>query len=98
MLARLRITTCINVTLFLAVFGTAEEALRESEARLQFALEAANAGTWEGVPETGEFTASDRALALHGLPPGTLMTQEKAAAAAHPDDRPRLMEALRHYP
>ena len=74
----------------------AEEALRESQERLQFALEAANAGTWEGVPETGEFTASDRALALHGPPPGTLMTQENAVAAVHPDDRPRVTEALRH--
>jgi PAS domain S-box-containing protein len=72
-----------------------EEALRESEEHLRFALDAANAGTWESVPETGEFSASDRALAMHGLPPGLPMTHEKALAAVHPEDRPRVQEALR---
>ena len=73
----------------------AEEALRESEERLRFALEAANAGTWEAVLETGEFTSSDRALAMHGAPPGTPMSLEKALAVAHPEDRPRLEEGFR---
>ena len=73
----------------------AEIALRESEERLKFALEAAGAGTWEVAPETGEFTASDRALALHGLPPGLPMTHERALAAVHPEDRPHVEEALR---
>ncbi len=73
----------------------AEEALRESEARLQFALEAANAGTWEVAPETGEFTASDRTLALHGLPPGTPITHEKALANVHPEDQLGVEETLR---
>ena len=72
----------------------AEEALRVSEERLRFALEAANAGTWEAVPETGEFTASDRALAMHGAPPGTPMSHEKAVEAVHPEDRPRVAEAV----
>ena len=49
----------------------AEIALRESEECLKFALEAAGAGTWQVALETGEFTASDRTLALHSLPPGT---------------------------
>ena len=72
-----------------------EAALRESEERLRFALDAANAGTWEGVPETGEFTASDRALALHGAPPGTPMSHEKAMEAIHPEDRSRVEKAVR---
>ncbi|HWJ18114.1 MAG TPA: PAS domain-containing protein, partial [Geobacterales bacterium] len=71
---------------------SAEEALRESEARLQFALEAANAGTWEAVPETGEFTASDRALAMHGASPDTPMSLEKALKAVHPEDRQGAVE------
>ena len=73
----------------------AEIALRESEERLRFALEAANAGTWESVPETGEFISSDRALALHGAPPGTPMSHEKALVTVHPGDRPRVAEAVR---
>ena len=71
-----------------------EAALRESEERLRFALEAANAGTWEAVPETGEFTASDRALALHGAPPGTPMSLEKAMQVVHPEDLPRIKELV----
>ena len=42
-----------------------EVALRESEERLKFALEAAGAGTWEVSLETGELRASDRTLWFH---------------------------------
>ncbi len=38
----------------------AEAELRASEERLRLALDAAGAGTWESVPATGEFTASER--------------------------------------
>ncbi len=73
-----------------------EEALRESEERLKFALDAARAGTWEVSLETGELTASDRTLSFHGIPAGTPMTHESVLARVHPDDRPRVDEALRH--
>ena len=73
-----------------------EAALRESETRLKFALDAAGAGTWEVALEAGRLTVSDRALALKGLPPGTPITHEKALAAVHPDDKPRFEEAFRH--
>ena len=72
-----------------------ETALRESEERLKFALEAASAGTWEVAPETGELSASDRALSLLGRPLATPMTHEKALGAVHPDDRPLVEEAFR---
>src|SRR5271165_7037312 len=72
------------------------EAFRESEQRLRLSLDAAKAGIWEAIPSNGEFIASDRALALHGLPPGTEMTHEKALAAVHPDDRQSVEAALRH--
>jgi PAS domain-containing protein len=39
----------------------AEEALRESEARLRLALQAADLGTWEYDPASGEMKWSDRA-------------------------------------
>ena len=73
-----------------------EAALRESEERLQFALDAAGAGTWEVDLEAGRLTMSDRALALKGLPPGTPITHEKALATVHPEDKPRFKEAFRH--
>jgi PAS domain S-box-containing protein len=72
-----------------------EEALRESEERLRFALEAANAGTWEVDLATGKLVASDRALSFAGFPPGTALTHELALGRTHPDDRVRLNEALR---
>src|SRR5882672_8611367 len=72
-----------------------EELLRESEARLQFALDAGGAGMWESSLESEEVIASDRALTLHGLRPGSPMTQDKAFATVHPDDRPKVEQALR---
>ena len=73
-----------------------EAALRESEERLKFALDAANAGTCEVALDTGEFAASDRALSFLGIAPGTSVTSDIALARVHPDDRPRLEEGLRH--
>jgi PAS domain S-box-containing protein len=72
-----------------------EEQLRESEARLQLALEADGAGMWENAIETGEFFADERALALHGLPPGNPMTRDNLLAALHPEDRPKVEQAWR---
>ncbi len=72
-----------------------EELLRESEARLQFALDAGGAGMWESSLESEEVIASDRALTLHGLLPGGPVTQEDALATVHPDDRPKVEQALR---
>ncbi|HYA27841.1 MAG TPA: PAS domain S-box protein [Acidobacteriota bacterium] len=69
--------------------------LLESQEHLQLALQAANAGTWEFHPETGVFLASDRALALHGLQPGTTVTHEQALQAVHPGHRPLVEESFR---
>ncbi len=45
--------------------------------------------------ESEEVIASDRALTLHGLLPGGPVTQEDALATVHPDDRPKVEQALR---
>jgi PAS domain S-box-containing protein len=72
-----------------------EELLRQSEARLQLALDADGAGMWEHLVETGEFIASERALTLHGLPPGTSMMRDNLLAALHPEDRLKVEQAWR---
>jgi PAS domain S-box-containing protein len=72
-----------------------EELLRESEARLQLALDAGGAGMWERSLESEEFIASDRALTLHGLPPASPITRDDVRAAVHPEDLPRVEQALR---
>jgi PAS domain S-box-containing protein len=72
-----------------------DELLRESEARLQLALEAGGAGMWESLLESREIIATDRALTMHGLAPGSAMTQDKALATVHPEDRPKVKQAVR---
>jgi PAS domain S-box-containing protein len=72
----------------------AHDALAENEARLQITLDADGAGIWEVAPEGREFVASDRALVLHGLQPGTRMTYNRALAVIHHEDRQRVEQAL----
>lgn len=64
----------------------AEQALRESEERVRQAMAAANAGSWQVNLATGEFVASDRAMELHCLVPGSLIEYERALNCVHPAD------------
>ncbi len=84
-------TLCIDIS----EFKQHEDLLQQSEIRLQLALEADGAGMWENSVETGEFIASERALALHGLPPGQPATIGDLLAALHPQDRPKVEQAWR---
>ncbi|PPD43362.1 MAG: hypothetical protein CTY15_10025 [Methylocystis sp.] len=71
-----------------------EQSLRESEARLEMALQAANAGVWELRPATGVFTASARARMLNGCSADAVLSNEAALDAVHEKDRQRVIEAL----
>ena len=64
-------------------------------AQLTMAMAAAHAGSWQFSPRTGEFSASDRAIELYGLPPGTHLNHERALACVHPADRAGVEAALR---
>ena len=69
--------------------------LRDSQARLQVAIEASGMGTfvWEIEPDRTE--PDRRMLSLFGLPPdGTLRFAEVLRTLVHPDDRARFAEAL----
>lgn len=72
-----------------------EDELRQREEELRLAMQAADAGSWRLLPETGEFFASDRALELHGLSAGTPLTRERALACVHPHDRKLVAAAVR---
>jgi PAS domain S-box-containing protein len=72
-----------------------EEELRQSQARLQLALDADGAGLWEYLIETGEFIASAPAMVLHGLRPGDAVSCDNLLAALHPEDRPKVEQAWR---
>ena len=73
----------------------AQEALRESEKRLRFALEAADAGSWEAVPATEYFEASDRAMELLGLRRGE--ADELRGTSCHPSFQKTRAECGRRW-
>jgi len=64
-----------------------EAKLRESQERLQLATEAADIGTFDFIPSTGELQFSDRSRELFGIPPDMNVTYETYLAGVHPDDR-----------
>ncbi|MGI9592694.1 MAG: putative bifunctional diguanylate cyclase/phosphodiesterase, partial [Myxococcota bacterium] len=70
-------------------------ALRRSEARLAKAQHLALLGSWSMDPESGALECSDEVRSILGLPSdeGALACAD-VLARMHPDDRPRLDEAL----
>ena len=64
-------------------------------AQLTMAMAAAHAGSWKLNLSTGEFSASDRAIELHGLLPGTHLNHKRALACVYPADRASVEAALR---
>lgn len=73
----------------------AEEELREREERLGLAVEAADLGRWELVPETGEFYTSAICNRHLGLPHDARPTHEGHFETIHPDDHEMIYERLR---
>jgi len=72
--------------------GDAEAA----ERRLGLALFAGGMGTWEWSIETGKLSWSASLEQIHGLPPGTFPgTFEAFVTEIHPDDRDRVVQAVR---
>ncbi len=73
----------------------AEVALRESEARLRLALEAACMGTWDWNILTGEIIWSAGMEPLFGLEPGSFDGRfETFVNCLHPDDCDRVLNAI----
>ena len=64
-----------------------EAKLQESQERLRLATEAADIGTFDFFPNTGELQFSDRSRELFGIPPDVKVTYETYLAGVHPDDR-----------
>src|SRR5688572_18217875 len=73
----------------------AEDALRESRARLVLAYQAANMGTFEWSVQTGAYTWSVELEAMYGLEPGTFPgTQSAWLMLVHPDDREKALKSV----
>ncbi|MFN2622744.1 MAG: ATP-binding protein [Chthoniobacterales bacterium] len=64
-----------------------EAQLRESQERLQLATEAADIGTFDFFPSTGELQFSDRSRQMFGIPPEMKLTYQIYLNGVHPDDR-----------
>ncbi|MDI3290342.1 ATP-binding protein [Polyangium sp. 15x6] len=69
----------------------AEQALRESEARLRLALDAARAGSWAWDVPTNHLIWSERNYELYSVDPRCVATVERWVEAIHPDDRARIL-------
>lgn len=76
----------------------AEQNLHAVEARARLAIDAAQMGTWDFDPRSGQLLWDERCKALYALDPGAEVTFDHLLTLSHPDDRPlvqqRIEEAL----
>ena len=80
----------VSVVRDITAHKRAEEALRVSEERLRLALDAAELGTFEYRPATGESLWDAQAKALWGLPPDADVAYPRVLERIHPEDRARI--------
>ena len=64
----------------------ADQALRESEARLSLAADSAGAGLWVLDCRTHVFWATEKARMIFGYSPDEVISMERFKASVHPDD------------
>ncbi|HSV02032.1 MAG TPA: PAS domain-containing protein [Phenylobacterium sp.] len=67
---------------------------REQAERLELVLAASGLGDWSWDAASDLMTLSPKAAAVHGLPPGTTLPWARIQESLHPDDRPRVLEAV----
>ena len=72
-----------------------ESEIRDREEQLRFALNAAGAAPWSLDTESGAFMATDDAMAMHGLQPGTQVSHDAALGCVHTEDRAMVDAAVR---
>jgi PAS domain S-box-containing protein len=83
--------TCLDMTPLIE----STEGMWRSERWLDLALEAARVGLWDWNLATGDFLWSKGMEPLLGLAPRAVpRTREEALAVVHPDDRPKVKEAI----
>ncbi|GFE70883.1 GAF domain-containing sensor histidine kinase [Chroococcus sp. FPU101] len=75
----------------------AEELLRTSEERLRLASYAANFGTYDFDPQTGQCQWSSILKSMHGLDENVEITFEQLPKYIHPDDHKRIFNLFSQY-
>jgi signal transduction histidine kinase len=73
----------------------ADEALRESDERLQLAADSADLGLWSLDLASLEFWLTERARGHFEFPEGETVTFERVLTRVVPEDRARILEAVR---
>lgn len=73
-----------------------EALLRESEDRIAFAAEAAAQGLWRWDAASDSFWSTDHCNRILGIPLNAQYSINSVLEAVHPDDRPKVADALRH--
>ena len=73
----------------------AQDALLQSQVRLERALEAGSMGTWDYDMLSGKVVWSPQVEVIHGIPPGSFDgTFEAYTRDIHPDDYERVVQAI----
>jgi PAS domain S-box-containing protein len=78
----------------------AEDALRESEERYEFAMNASDLGFWDWVPAGDKIYISARMREIYGFAPDSTFAGREDLIAQipfHPEDRPRLLAAFAEH-
>ncbi|MCE7065963.1 PAS domain-containing sensor histidine kinase [Dyadobacter sp. CY326] len=73
-----------------------EQARLENEANLQFALTAAQLGTWNLDPATGIISFDERCRQLYGNPPEAILQYETIIQHIHIEDRDKVVTAIQN--
>jgi PAS domain S-box-containing protein len=76
----------------------AEQALAESEERLQLALSGADLGLWDWDLRTGKVTRDERTAEIYGYPPAEMDTIfEMWESVVHPADKPEVLDKFKRH-
>jgi PAS domain S-box-containing protein len=74
----------------------ADEALRDSEERLNLSADAAETGLWSLDLSTNIFWVNDRIRKIFGFAQDDVITMDRVLRAIHPDDRDLVKKAIEH--
>src|SRR6266516_3064870 len=88
--------TAMTLSAGMAEHGRAEEALRESEARMSLAANAANLGLWIWHIPGDEFWVTERWRRLFGFADSEPVTSDRWLQVVHPGDRERTKQLAQH--
>src|SRR6266480_2071378 len=88
--------TALALSAGIAERGRAEEALRESEARINLAANAANLGLWLWNIRDDELWVTEKWRRLFGFADSEPVTFGQLLQVVHPEDRERMKQTVQH--